>query len=123
MGLAGKKPDELAKEFVRPFLEQRSADLLPGQIHVIQGARFKVVRAEPSTGAGACIDTQIVTTGPPVKVCGVEGCEGMPAKTCREKGCKLLVCVQHAADVKELSCLCPAHAPVPTPAQKGLRGW
>merc|ERR1712224_461951 len=98
-------------EFVSPFMEQRSADLLSGQVHTIKGVQFKVVRTEPANGGGACVDTKLITTGPAVKVCVVLGCLGAPTKTCREKGCKRLVCVEHAFDIKEGSCLCPDHAP------------
>merc|ERR1711918_42756 len=105
--LSGKGPNELASEYVCPFLEQRSKDMVTGQIHKINGVNFKVVGTEPPNGGGACIDTQIVTTGPPVKVCSVADCDATPAKTCRAKGCKLLVCLEHASEVEENLCLCP----------------
>jgi len=109
--LVGKDPSDLAREFVRPFLEQRSADLVVGQIHNLQGVRFKVVGTQPAAGGGPCIETQINTRGPPVKLCTVEGCEASIAKQCREKDCRRWVCMRHAASIVETSCLCPDHAP------------
>lgn len=113
--LQGKKPAELAGQYVVPFLEHRSADLVVGQVHTIGEAKFRVVSTAPSSGGGPCFETQVSTTGPPAKVCKVPGCEEPPAKKCRVKECKRFVCLRHAAEIKDLSCLCPEHAP-----KKGL---
>ncbi|CAE8595270.1 unnamed protein product [Polarella glacialis] len=115
--LAGKTPEDLARNFVYPFLEQQSSDLRPGQILTIQGLRFKVIKTEPAHGGGPCVATKLTTTGPPVKLCSIPNCESAIAKQCRNKDCKRWVCLVHSADVKETSCLCPAHAPA---ARKGF---
>lgn len=112
--LKGKGPRDLLQEFVGPYLEQHSADLVVGKVHEIRGAKFKVVRTEPSSGGGAHVDAEIITTGLPVQICSVGVCEAAPAAQCREKSCKCWVCSKHAVEIQELSCLCPAHAPAQT---------
>merc|ERR1712151_1445845 len=84
MWLLEEKLGDLTEDFVRPFLEQRSSDLVQGQVHNA--------------------DTEIITKGLPVKGCSVAGCEEAPAKQCRERECRRLVCETHAAEVKEGSC-------------------
>eukprot|EP00419_Tripos_fusus_P037309 CAMPEP_0172765080 /NCGR_PEP_ID=MMETSP1074-20121228/178564_1 /TAXON_ID=2916 /ORGANISM="Ceratium fusus, Strain PA161109" /LENGTH=284 /DNA_ID=CAMNT_0013599963 /DNA_START=24 /DNA_END=875 /DNA_ORIENTATION=+ len=53
----------LLSDFLRPYFEQRSAELRTGDVVPIHGVRFKVIACRPSEGGGVGRDTEIVCQG------------------------------------------------------------
>lgn len=53
----------LLSDFLRPYFEQRSAEVRVGDVIPIQGVRFKVVACRPSEGGGVGRETELVCQG------------------------------------------------------------
>lgn len=53
----------LLSDFLRPYFEQRSAEVRVGDVIPIQTVRFKVVACRPSEGGGVGRDTELVCQG------------------------------------------------------------
>mmetsp|Transcript_14841 Transcript_14841/g.42768 ORF Transcript_14841/g.42768 Transcript_14841/m.42768 type:complete len:285 (+) Transcript_14841:58-912(+) len=53
----------LVRDYLRPYFEQRSAVVAPGEVLEIQGVRFKVVATRPSSGGGFGRDTELACQG------------------------------------------------------------
>lgn len=111
-GPDGARPDLFAT-FVKPYFEQFSSPINPGDEFTSGGVRFRVIKCNPP-GGGPSKDTEVHTAGPALFCCAYGYCGKLATQRCSEPTCAIRLCKDHAKVAGEGSqprVACPDHAP------------